>query len=65
MRTVRILLAIVTIPVAMSACGRAPVAPDGTAPAPRMDGGPFLGGGNVVDSTQTNGSTGPFLGGGN
>jgi len=65
MRNVRILLAIVTIPVTLSACGQAPVASERTAPDPRMDGGPTLGGGNVVDSTQTNGSTGPFLGGGN
>lgn len=65
MRNVRILLAIFTIPVVLSACGQTPVAPERTAPDPRTDGGPFLGGGNVVDSTQTNGSTGPFLGGGN
>jgi len=70
MRSVRILLAVLAVAGAI-ACGQTPVAANRTAPDPRMDGGPFLGGGNAVDSTQAEGSTqsgpagGPFLGGGN
>lgn len=71
MRSLRTLLAVLTAAGALSACGQTPVASNRTAPDPRMDGGPFLGGGNAVDSVQA-GSTnsvpapgGPFLGGGN
>jgi len=74
MRSLRTILAVLAVAGALSACGQTPVASNRTAPDPRMDGGPFLGGGNAVDSTHT-GSTnsgasgavpgGPFLGGGN
>jgi hypothetical protein len=71
MRSVRTLLAVIAVAGAL-ACGQTPIASDRTAPDPRMDGGPFLGGGNAVDTTQAGGSTqgsglagGPFLGGGN
>ena len=71
MQSLRTLLAALAVAGALSACGQTPVASNRTATDPRMDGGPFLGGGNAVDSTQTAGSTqsgsmgGPFLGGGN
>lgn len=65
MRNLRIVLAIISVSVAVSACGQTPVAPKTTAPDPRMDGGPFLGGGNFVDSTYNASTGGPFLGGGN
>jgi hypothetical protein len=70
MRSLRTLLAVLAVTGAL-ACGQTPVASNRTAPDPRMDGGPFLGGGNAVDSTQAGESThsgpagGPFLGGGN
>ena len=71
MRNLRTLLAVLTVAGALSACGQEPVASKRTAPDPRMDGGPFRGGGNAVDSTHAestnSGATpgGPFLGGGN
>ena len=70
MRSLRTLLAVLAVAGAL-ACGQTPVASNRTAPDPRMDGGPYLGGGNAVDSTHAGGSTnsgpasGPFLGGGN
>jgi hypothetical protein len=71
MRSLRTLLAVLTVAGTLSACGQTPVASNRTAPDPRMDAGPFLGGGNAVDSvhTETTNSgaapSGPFLGGGN
>jgi hypothetical protein len=70
MRSLRTLLAVLAVAGAL-ACDQTPVASNRTAPDPRMDGGPFLGGGNAVDSTHAGQSTnsgpagGPFLGGGN
>ena len=70
MRSLRTLLAVLAVTGAL-ACGQTPVASNRTAPDPRMDGGPYLGGGNAVDSTHTESTnsgaapSGPYLGGGN
>lgn len=67
MRSLRTFLAFLAVAGAL-ACGQTPVTSDRTAPDPRMDGGPYLGGGNAVDSTTTpenRSAGGPYLGGGN
>ena len=70
MRSLRTLLAVLAVAGAL-ACGQTPVASNRTAPDPRMDGGPYLGGGNVVSdssATSTGGGailSGPTFGGGN
>jgi hypothetical protein len=71
MRSLRTILAVLTVAGALYACGQTPVASNRTAPDPRMDGGPYLGGGNVApDSSNapTGGGvvqSGPTFGGGN
>ena len=67
MRSLRTFLAVLAVAGAL-ACGQTPVASNRTAPDPRMDGGPYLGGGNAVYSTttpQNQSAGGPYLGGGN
>jgi hypothetical protein len=70
MRSLRTLLAVLAVAGAL-ACGQTPVASNRTAPDPRMDGGPFLGGGNVAPDTSNAPAgggavqSGPTFGGGN
>ena len=70
MRSLRAVFSAICIAAALSGCAQSPVAPQQAAPGPRMDGGPFIGGGNAVGGTGTETTTstcngGPFIGGGN